>query len=93
MYNPQHAQAQNCLDAHLKLVLSLILTIKSLSNTRSAGSDKISLKFIKDALYYVAYYLACIMNTSIASGVFPGAWNHAYIVPLFKKSGFNDVNN
>ena len=72
---------------------TVILTVKSLNETRSVGSDGISLKFVKDALYIIVFYLTFIINTSIATGVFPHAWKKAHVIPLFKKGDFNDVNN
>ncbi len=41
----------------------------------------------------IAFYLTFIINTSISTGVFPHAWKNAHVIPLFKKSDFNDVNN
>ena len=72
---------------------TIILTIKSLNETRSIGSDGIALKFIKDALCIVAFYLTCIINTSIVTGVFPQAWKHANVIPLFKTGDINNVSN
>ncbi len=72
---------------------TLILTVKSLNQTRSVGSDGILLKFIKDALYFIASYLPCVINGSNVTGVFPQAWKNACVVPLLKKGDFNDSNN
>ena len=72
---------------------TVILTVKSLKETRSIGSDGISLQFIKDALCIIAFYLTCIINTSIVTGVFPLAWKHALVIPLFKNGDFDHVNN
>ena len=72
---------------------TVILTIKSLNETRAVGSDGISLKFIKDSLYVTAFYLTCIINTSIITGMFPSSWKHALVVPLFKSGDTNDLNN
>ncbi len=66
-------------------VNSVILTVKDLNNTRSAGSDGIQLNFIKDSLYASAFYLTIIINTSFVTGIFPNAWKHASVIPLFKK--------
>ncbi len=72
---------------------TIILTLKSLNETRSVGSDGISFKFIKDSLYFTAFYLTIIINTSIVTGVFPQAWKHALVIPLFKKGDPNNVSN
>ncbi len=72
---------------------TVILTLKSLNETRSVGSDGISFKFIKDSLYFTAFYLTIIINTSIVTGVFPQTWKHALVIPLLKKGDPSDVNN
>ncbi len=51
------------------------------------------MKFIKDALYVIAFYLTCIVNTSIVTGIVPTAWKHTLIIPLFKSGDVNDFNN
>ncbi len=51
------------------------------------------MKFIKDALYVIAFYLTCIVNTSIVTGIVPTAWKHALVIPLFKSGDVNDFNN
>ncbi len=65
-------------------VETIILTIKSLKETRSVDSDGISMRFIKDALYVIAFYITCIINTSIVTGIFPTSWKHAIVIPIFK---------
>lgn len=72
---------------------TVILTIKNLNETRSVGSDGIPMKFIKDSLHVVACYITCIINTSIVTGLFPTAWKHALVVPLFKSGDVNDLSN
>ncbi len=72
---------------------TVLLTINSLNETRSVGSDSISLKFIKDGLYVIAFYLACIINTSLVTGTFPQAWKHSSVFPLFKNRDPDKVNN
>ena len=63
---------------------TIILTIKNLNKTRSVGSDGISLRFIKDSLYVIVFYSTCIINTSIVTDIFPTAWKHGLVVPLFQ---------
>ncbi len=65
-------------------VNTVILTIKSLNETRSVGCDGISLKFIRDSFYMIVFYLTVIINT-LTTGVFPDIWKHAMVIPLFKK--------
>ncbi len=72
---------------------TVILTIKSLQETKAVGSDGIPLRFLKDALPVIISYLTCIINTSLTTGIFPTAWKHALVVPLFKSGDINSVNN
>ncbi len=52
---------------------TVMLTIKSLKETKAVGSDGIPLWFLKDALPVIISYLTCIINTSLATGIFPTA--------------------
>lgn len=83
----------NLFRPHPVNIETVILTIKSLKETSSVGSDGISMKFIKDALYVIAFYLTCIINTSIVTGIFPTSWKHALVVPIPKTGDVNDPNN
>lgn len=74
-------------------ITTVILAIKELNNSNSVGSDDISLKFLKDVLYIITPYITCIINTSIVTGVFPEAWKHAIVVPVFKNGDANNVSN
>ncbi len=74
-------------------VKTVTLIIKNLKETRSVGCGGISLKFIRDALYVIIFYLTCIINTSWTTGVFPQVWKHALVIPLFKKGDQDSVNN
>lgn len=72
---------------------TVILTIKHLQETKSFGSDNISLRFIKDSLFVIAFYLTFIINTSLVTGTFPTSWKHAIVVPLYKNGDVDDVSN
>ena len=74
-------------------VPTVVLTIKHLQETQSFGSDGISLKFIKDSLCIIAYYLTIIINTSIVTGTFPKPWKHAIVIPLHKGGDPLDKSN
>ncbi len=67
--------------------------MKSLNETTSVGSDGTSMKFIKDALYIIASYLTCIVNTSIVTGNVPTAWKDALVIPPFKSGDVSDFNH
>ena len=74
-------------------VNTVILTIKGLNETSSVGSDGIPMKFVKDTLYITAFYITCIINTSIVTGVFPATWKHALVIPILKSGDNNDPSN
>ena len=74
-------------------VNSIVLTIKDINDSKSVGTDNIPLKFIMDALYGIAFYLTIIINTSIVTGVFPTAWKHTIVVPIFKAGDVDNVGN
>ncbi len=72
---------------------TVILAVKSFKETNSYGCDEISFRFIKDTLFVIIFYLTCIINTSIITGIFPGKWKHALVVPFFKTGDINNVSN
>lgn len=72
---------------------TVILTIKQLRNTKSFGSDNISLRFIKDSLFAIVFYLTTLINTSIVTGIFPASWKHAVVTPLFKNGNPDEIGN
>lgn len=72
---------------------TVILSVKELNTTTSVGSDSIGLRFLRDALWAILPFLTCIINTSMVTGMFPAAWKHALVVPLFKNGDRNCVNS
>ncbi len=66
-------------------VNTVILTIKHLKNTNSAGSDGMTLHYLQDALPVLITYITIIINTSIVTGKFPSAWKHATVIPISKR--------
>lgn len=74
-------------------VESIILVIKDLRDTSAYGADEIELRFIRDALSVIAFYITVIVNTSIVTGSFPALWKYANVVPGFKNGDVNDVSN
>ncbi len=74
-------------------VETVMLTIKSLNETRSVVCDGITLNFIRDSLYTIVFYITVIVNTFLTTGVFPEIWKHALIIPLFKKGDQENVSN
>ena len=72
---------------------NVILVIKDLKNTNSFGSDGICLRFIRDGLYIIAFYLTVIVNTSIVTYTFPDLWKIPHIIPVFKNGDTEDISN
>ncbi len=72
---------------------TVVLTIKDLNETSSVGSDGIPMKFIKEPLCMIAFYITSIINTSIVTDVFPTGWKHALVIPLFKSGDISDPRN
>ena len=72
---------------------TVILTIKNLKETNSCGSDGISFKFIKDALFVIVFYITIIINTSIITNTFPELWKVAHVTPAFKNGDNEDASN
>ncbi len=63
----------------------VILTIAKLKETKSVGCDGISLWFMKDSLFVTAFYLTCIINTSIVTGKFPAPGNMRQLFRFLKE--------
>ncbi len=74
-------------------VNTVILTIKHLKNTNSAGSDGMTLRYLQNALPVLITYITIIINTPIVTGKFPSPWKHATVIPIFKNGDRSDVNN
>ncbi len=72
---------------------TVILTIKSLKETKAVGSDGIPLRFLIDLLPVIISYITCIIYTSLATGIFSKAWKHAMVVALYKSGDSNSINN
>ncbi len=69
------------------------LTIARTNNSDACGSDGIPLRFIKDSLPVIAFYLTTIMNTSIVTGIFCTSWKHSIVTPILKTGDVNDSSN
>ena len=72
---------------------TVILTIKNLKETNACGSDGISLRFIRDALYMIAFYITVIVNTSIVTNAYPNLWKNPYVIPAYKSGDVDKVTN
>ena len=74
-------------------VETVILTVKSLKDSNAFGNDSFSSRFIKDALFEIAFYVTIIVNTSIVTGVNPFIWKYGQVAPYHKKGDVDDVSN
>ena len=72
---------------------TVILTIKGLKVTNACGSDGISLRFIKDSLFIIAFYITIIVNTSIVTNIYPSSWKYPHVIPAFKGGDSEDISN
>lgn len=72
---------------------TVILTVKNLRDSNAYGSDGISLRFIKDALYMIGFYVTIIVNTSIVTNTYPSPWKTSHVVPTFKSGDRDEISN
>ena len=62
--------------------------IDSMKNTPTVGSDFISLQMLRKSPVSVIKALTIIFNASMTNGVFPIAWKHSIVTPVFKKETY-----
>ena len=55
-------------------------------SSQAKGEDGIPQSVIAKSLPVIGHHLATLFNASLTSGVFPGAWKRAHLVPLKKKA-------
>lgn len=67
--------------------------MRDLIDSKAFGSDAISLRFIRDALPVISFYLAVIVNTYIVTGLYPGNWKLSHVIPFFKNGNPDAVGN
>ena len=72
---------------------TVILVFKELNDTNAFGPDGIPLRFLRDALPVLIFYIFIIINTSIVTGIFPKLWKHPYVIPFFKSGDTDNVSN
>ncbi len=59
-------------------------------SNKSPGSDKISMRIIKDCVQVILGPLTDIINNSFTTSTFPESWKIAEIIPLLKE-GVHEV--
>ena len=67
--------------------------LKNIEDTKAAGIDQISGKFLKDGAQILAKPISELCNLSMALGSFPDACKIAKVKPLFKKGSKADPSN
>ena len=64
-----------------------------LSPNKANGLDNISCRLLKEADPLIAASLACIINKTIDTGLFPSQWKMAKVFPLYKKNDRTEAQN
>lgn len=72
--------------------LSVLKKLKKLKRKCAMGIDNIPASFLKDTALVIAQPLACIINLSLKTGVFPEDLKLARVTPIYK-SGSRDLFN
>ena len=67
--------------------------LKKINSNKSPGPDGIHGKILKNCATSLAYPLSQLYNTSFRTGIIPGEWKMANIVPVFKKDDKTNVEN
>ena len=67
--------------------------LRSLDISKSAGEDKISGKFLRDAAEVISSPLTYIMNLSLKSATVPDDFKLARVLPIYKKGNRNYEGN
>ena len=72
---------------------TVLKTINSLKQKRSAGSDDLTQQQLKHGATNLAGPLTKIINRSLTEGVFPTIWKQAIVTPILKKGDAKDKTN
>ena len=70
--------------------------LRSLNISKSAGEDKISSKYLRDAAEVISSHLTYIMNSSLKSATVPGPpddFKLARVLLIYKKGNRNEKGN
>ncbi len=67
--------------------------LRSLDISKSAGEDKISGKFLRDAAEVISLHLTYIVNLSLKSVTVPDDFKLARVLPIYKKGNRNYEGN
>ena len=72
---------------------TVINTVLSLKTKTSSGYDDVSSKLMKNTIYHISTLLTHIINLSLMTGVFPEQLKIAKVIPVYKASDTNILNN
>ena len=64
-----------------------------MKNTPTVGSDFVSLQILRKSPISFIKALTIIFNASMTNVVFPIAWKHSIVTPVFKKGDVYDPGN
>ena len=67
---------------HLKVIIT------SMASNKAPGIDRIPIRVIKDSLGSILPVLTSVINTSIASNMFPTQWKLAEVTPIPKDTDY-----
>ena len=67
--------------------------LKLLKRKKSAGLDNIPPSLLKDCADSIAPSLTYLINLSFKNGVFPTDWKLTKVVPVYKSSALNNMEN
>ena len=71
-----------------------VINVASCLKTKmTAGRDNVSLAIMKGSIQFIANPLACIINNSMRSRIFPDNLKVARVVPIFKSGDHKLFNN
>lgn len=71
----------------------IILTISSLKNNCSPGSDNINVELIKKIHIFIIKPIQHIINLIFSTGIVPTHYKQSVITPLFKNGNAGEINN
>ncbi len=88
-----HAKTDSILDKIETSPEEVHKILRSLNVAKAAGPDGVSNRILRECADSLCIPLARLFNFSLTSGVFPSPWKYANVVPVFKKSDRQRVEN
>ena len=69
------------------------LALRNLDVSKGCGPDGVPPVLLKNCKDSLVLPLHVLFNMSLSSGIFPAAWTHAYLVPIFKSGSITEIVN